>query len=660
MSDDEKTIGIGSSINTNPTNPCDSLQVDHNGNLNNLPAIVDTRSYYSPFGMTVDLVSPSHTCYDPVLLGARIRDPIMACVRTDEGDWPGNAVAQTILSNAVAIGNTVLQVTSSNGFQVGEFVLLGDPGVATNETKEITGIIGGPFHQIIVRAIENNYPIGTPVITGPNDYAKNPEVGFGGTSHSCPTVAGAAALLLSIVPDLTWIELRNILRESSDQIDTAQANIIGQWVDLDGDGVNDFSQWYGYGRLNVEAAINQANGLVQRADIVIRDNLTDTGAVPSTGLHAWSPDLWVRQIDDPIPVLTYDSNPPHQNPVRGQDNYVYMRVKNVGTADSNEVYLRSYIKHYAGLDFSYPDEWTPTTRPGETITTPLVPGTYLIGEERIENLAPNDEIIVKMTWEANLIPPYSVTVDGVNVIWHPCMLAEVSPHDGPAPATSANTWEIMKDNNLVQRNISIDDPNVGNSFAVGIVAGTSSFAAVESLIIDRSLLPADYRVFVRIAEPRHMAQWLKLLETDELEAFEPLLDSNYVKIDRLPKWSERPSINEKCKVILLEPTKLSIECCDNNAIIINAPADTEIGFLCREVKYRDKPKVERGIFQEKEVIFFDGGSPTLKLPLRLASREYIPFILGLVRPAGRRGLGSLIVTQLKSDGELSAGYCIEG
>ena len=33
---------------------------------------------------------------------------------------------------------------------------------------------------------------------------------------------------------------------------------IGQWVDNDADGVAEFSQWYGYGRLNVDAAIEKA------------------------------------------------------------------------------------------------------------------------------------------------------------------------------------------------------------------------------------------------------------------------------------------------------------------------------------------------------------------------------------------------------------------
>jgi len=647
----ERTIAVGSSINVDPTNPCDSVHPDHNGNVNNLPAVVDTRAYYSPYGPELDIVGPSHTSYDAT--GDKV-DPIVSAFRVNQGTWIGQAVTSRTTSVVANIGDTVVNVNNTAGFAVGEYALIGTPGAATREFVRINAVGVG---QLTVDALQNAYPVGTQVSTGPNDYDRN----FGGTSHSCPTVAGAAALILSIRPELTWVQVREILRTTAVRIDVGQANAIGQWVDNDGDGVAEFSQWYGYGRLDVDAAVIAARDLSTAADIVVRDNLNDTGAVPATGWHAHSPDLWVRQNNDPIPALAYNANPPHENPVRGQDNFVYMRVKNVGTADSNEVYLRTYIKHYAGFDFTYPDEWQPTTRPGDPIPTPLVPGTYLIGEERIDNLAINDDIIVKMTWEANLIPPDTVMVGGVNVKWHPCLLAEVSPHDGPPPATTGFTYEVMRDNNLAQRNISIDEPTTGDDFAVAVVAGTSDPVGIEAVLIDRSFLPPDYRVFVRIADKRHMLHWIKLLEGDELKATKPLPGSPYEKPEPAPKWPYKPSTKGTCKVTLLDSTRLGIDCCDGNAIVIHAPARTQIELLCRSgERLLGRPKLHKGVYQGQDVIFFDGGSQALELPLRLGSREFIPVIFGLMRPASRRGGGILKITQRRGDDELSAGYTIEG
>jgi subtilisin family serine protease len=81
---------------------------------------------------------------------------------------------------------------------------------------------------------------------------------FGGTSHSTPTVAGAVALILSAGPELSWVQVREILRKSCVRIDAAQAHSIGEWQDLDGDGDIDFSRWYGAGRLDVAAAVELA------------------------------------------------------------------------------------------------------------------------------------------------------------------------------------------------------------------------------------------------------------------------------------------------------------------------------------------------------------------------------------------------------------------
>lgn len=649
----ERTIAVGSSINANPTNPCTSVNPDQNGSQNNLPAVVDTRAYYSPYGPSLDIVAPSHTSYANTPPDYPKVDPIVAAVRVDEGTLIGQAVTTTTLNAPANPGNTVIGVNSTAGFVVGEYALVGTPCTAATESVRVNAVGVG---QLTVDALQNAHAAGAPVSTGPNDYDNS----FGGTSHSCPTVAGAAALILSVRPELTWVQVREILRTTAVRIDTGQTNAIGQWVDNDGDGVDEFSQWYGYGRLDVNAAVEAARDLTAFPDVVVRDNLADVGTVPSGGWHANSPDIWASPNDDPIPVVAYGAAPPHANPVREQDNYVYMRVKNFGTAATNEVYLRMLITHYPGFEFRYPQEWQPSTRPGDPIPAPLVPGTYLIGEERIDNLAANDNIIVKMTWDSALVPPKQVLVGGVNVTWHPCLLAEVSPHDGPPPAGA--TFDVKRDNNLAHKNITVDDPEeTDDDVAFGVIAGTTDAVGVDTVILDRSLLPLDYRVFIRIADERHMRNWLKLLEAEEFVAVEPLPDSPYERPEPGADWPDRPAVKRSCRVTLLDSARIGIDCCDGNALVITAPARTQIELLCRkERRIQGRPRLKLGTYQGQEVIFYDGGSQALELPLRLAGGEFVPLILGLARPAGKRGMGTLKATQRRGDGELSPGYAIEG
>ncbi len=244
LSADERTIGIGSSINVNPTSPCNSDQPDHNGNQNNLHPVVDTRSYFSPYGMTIDLVSPSHTCYE-LNTGRRI-DPILACSRCGTGNWPGINEAHTTIAQPITQERGLSRVELRvKRFRRGDIVLFDHPNNDPNEIREIVDV----DHNIIfVDILDNNYDPGTPVISGPIDYVYD----FGGTSHSCPTVAGAAALILSVSPNLSWQEVRDCLRNSADRIDNAQTHPIGQWFH---NGIREYSQWYGYGRLNVNNAI---------------------------------------------------------------------------------------------------------------------------------------------------------------------------------------------------------------------------------------------------------------------------------------------------------------------------------------------------------------------------------------------------------------------
>ncbi|MGQ0569589.1 MAG: S8 family serine peptidase [Armatimonadota bacterium] len=124
--------------------------------------------------------------------------------------------------------------------------------VAPSHTAYSGGALVDPITSTV--RVGNGTLDGCPGAPVCNDYATS----FGGTSHASPSIAGTAALTLSANPLLWWDEARDVLRRTAVKIDSANTDPIGQYVDNDGDGVPEFSQWYGYGRVNVAAAVQEA------------------------------------------------------------------------------------------------------------------------------------------------------------------------------------------------------------------------------------------------------------------------------------------------------------------------------------------------------------------------------------------------------------------
>ena len=84
--------------------------------------------------------------------------------------------------------------------------------------------------------------------TGSNGFTStNYNDNFSGTSAACPQVSGAAALILSINPNLTRLEVENILFSTA--------------TDLGASGKDDT---YGYGKLNIFSALIEATNTLNQ------------------------------------------------------------------------------------------------------------------------------------------------------------------------------------------------------------------------------------------------------------------------------------------------------------------------------------------------------------------------------------------------------------
>lgn len=97
---------------------------------------------------------------------------------------------------------------------------------------------------------------------GPDSYTNQ----FGGTSSSCPVVAGVVGLMLSVNPQLTAQEVRQVLQLTADKI-----------VDLNPDpqlgfkygtyDQNGHSRWFGYGKVNAAKAVKAAQEMAQSSRV---------------------------------------------------------------------------------------------------------------------------------------------------------------------------------------------------------------------------------------------------------------------------------------------------------------------------------------------------------------------------------------------------------
>jgi subtilisin family serine protease len=87
---------------------------------------------------------------------------------------------------------------------------------------------------------------------------------FGGTSSACPVVAGVAALVLSVNPNLTAAQVKQILQDSADKIEDPDPDPqLGlRYGTYDKNG---HSLWFGYGKVNAGEAVRMAQKMLQSA-----------------------------------------------------------------------------------------------------------------------------------------------------------------------------------------------------------------------------------------------------------------------------------------------------------------------------------------------------------------------------------------------------------
>jgi hypothetical protein len=119
---------------------------------------------------------------------------------------------------------------------------------ATGSSLDLVAFSGGQSGDVVTLDLSDD-----PANSGDNrgntngNYISN----FTGTSAAAPQVAGVAALMLSINPNLTEAQVRSILQQSANDM-----------------GSTGFDNQFGFGRLNAYEALRQSIGTINGSDLV--------------------------------------------------------------------------------------------------------------------------------------------------------------------------------------------------------------------------------------------------------------------------------------------------------------------------------------------------------------------------------------------------------
>jgi hypothetical protein len=286
-----------------------------------------------------------------------------------------------------------------------------------------------------------------------------------GTSFASPITAGVVALMLTVNPSLTPAQVRQIIKDTADDIYHIPENQI-------------FTTLQTVRRLNAFRAVTEAKCLLETnhtVDLLVRDNDGDYGQEPNTSsIVMWqSPEIWVRNQPDGKRIRK------HQNPtysVNNNTNYMYVRVYNRGCATSsgNDVLKVYWAK--ASTALAWPQHWDGTgffPNNGPLLGAP-------VGQITIPQLQRGEDVILEIPWQ---VPNPNIYVGINQEPWHFCILARIESNEDPmtTPEIIENDinglyQNVINNNNIAWKNLTIislppdDIVTDSETFINGVVA----------------------------------------------------------------------------------------------------------------------------------------------------------------------------------------------
>ncbi len=209
-------------------------------------------------------------------------------------------------------------------------------------------------------------------------------------------------------------------------------------------------------------------------DVWMRDNSSDTGAIPSSGAVYYSPDIWNR--------LAPDGGTVHENPEYGQTNYFYATIRNASTTDTAKATSIDVWIAPTASGLTWPDDFTHA------------------GRISVANLAPGETRQVgPLAWS----PPSPLPSPDYCIY-----VRAMSPQDPITLIETPNLWyNTTNSNNIVWRNLVIVDLHSRKSIVFSMRNTERETASVDL----RLRIPEDFvhnggRVFLRLS-PELFERW---------------------------------------------------------------------------------------------------------------------------------------------------------
>lgn len=312
-------------------------------------------------------------------------------------------------------------------------------------------------------------------------------------------------------------------------------------------------------------------------NLYTKDKLWDMGFEPFSYQYPWtSDDIWVRRQDDSIEV--------HQNPEYyaqpSNFNYVYVRVINKGCTASNGTEELKLYWAKAATALSWPNYWN------GSLSVSGNPLGGLISIDTLPVIQPGDAYIAKFKWQ----PPnpsnfYGLASDPLifrNEPHHFCLLTRIVSTTDPMtyPETSNLAGNVLNNNNIAWKNISVIDSNktniVGEDVMVGatiLVGDASNFGGNYNL--EFKSLPSHELPITEVAEVKLTLDapiWNKVMfEETQLEGVEVFNEEK--------KQLILTAENSKISNLNFEPNERGLIHVNFNFLVDDINESSEFGFV---------------------------------------------------------------------------------